>query len=95
MVSFVNNSKTFTLEHDELEKMLNQAAERGARKALSDVGLENGGARGDIRELRSLLQALRFAKQTAWQTVIRIVTTGLVLGLMATSAIKLKLFGGS
>lgn len=95
MVSSAKNTKMFTLGHDELEKMLNQAAERGARRALSDVGLENDGARGDIRELRSLLEALRFARHTAWQTIVRIITTGLILGLMASAAIKLKLFGGS
>ena len=94
-MSISKNTQIFTLKSDELEKLLNQAAELGARKALTDVGLENGGARGDIRELRSLLQALRFARRASWQTVIRVITTGLVLGLMASSAVKLKLFGGS
>ena len=93
MTLSVKNTQPLTLKHDELEKMLNRAAERGALRALSNVGLDGENAQADIRELRSLLQALRFAKRTAWQTIIRIVTTSFVLGLMATAAIKLKFFG--
>jgi len=48
----------------------------------------------DIRELRGLLDAFNTAKQTAWQTVVKIVTTGFVLALVAGALIKLKLFGG-
>jgi hypothetical protein len=44
--------------------------------------------------LRNLLEAFNTAKHAAWQTVVRITTTGLILGLMAGAAIKLKLFGG-
>lgn len=82
-----------TLPREELEEMLNRAAERGARRALADVGLDGDNAEADIRELRSLLQALRLAKSTAWQTAIRVITTGLLIALMAGIAIKLKMFG--
>jgi hypothetical protein len=40
-----------------------------------------------------LLAGLRLAKRTAVQTAVRIVTTGVLLALMAGIAIKLKLFG--
>jgi ribulose 1,5-bisphosphate carboxylase large subunit-like protein len=83
-----------TLPQKDLEDMLSRAAERGARRALADVGLDGENAREDIRELRSLLQALNLAKRTAWQTMVRIATTGLLLALMAGLAIKFKLFGG-
>lgn len=83
-----------TLPQEDLEDMLSRAAERGARRALADVGLDGENAREDIRELRSLLQALNLAKRTAWQTMVRISTTGLLLALMAGLAIKFKLFGG-
>lgn len=83
-----------TLPQEDLEDMLSRAAERGARRALADVGLDGENAREDIRELRSLLQALNLAKRTAWQTMVRIATTGLLLALMAGLAIKFKLFGG-
>lgn len=80
---------------DDFEKLLEEAAERGARKALADVGLDGEDAAQDIRELRGLLDAFTSAKHTAWQTVVKIVTTGFVLALMAGAMIKLKVFGGS
>jgi hypothetical protein len=33
------------------------------------------------------------ARRTAWQTIIRLVTTGLLLALIAGIAVRLKLFG--
>jgi ribulose 1,5-bisphosphate carboxylase large subunit-like protein len=89
-----NNDPLITLPREEFEEMLNRAAERGALRALHDVGLDGEDAAEDIRDLRSLLKALHLAKRTAWQTVIRITTTGLILALIAGAAIKLKLFGG-
>ena len=82
------------MPREEFEQLLEQAAELGARRALADVGLDGEEAAHDIRELRGLLEAFDTAKHTAWQTVIRITTTGLILALMAGVAIKLKLFGG-
>lgn len=82
------------LRREEFEEMLNCAAERGARRALHDVGLDGDDAAEDIRDLRSLLKAIHVAKHTAWKTVIRITTTGLIIALMAGAVIKLKLFGG-
>lgn len=83
------------LPPEELETLLAAAAERGACRALERLGLENGAARQDLHDLRSLLEALRLARRTAWQTVVRLVTTGILLALMAGIAIKLKLFGPS
>lgn len=79
---------------DEFEELLARAAERGARRALADVGLDGENAAHDIRELRGLLEAFNAAKHTAWQTVIRLVTTGFLLALVAGAVIKLKVFGG-
>lgn len=82
------------MPHDEFEELLARAAERGARRALADVGLDGEDAAHDIRELRGLLEAFNAAKHTAWQTVIRLVTTGFLLALVAGAVIKLKVFGG-
>ena len=68
---------------------------RGARAALSDVGLDGENAANDIRELRGLLEAFNTAKHTAWQTVIKLITTGFLLALVAGAIIKLKVFGGA
>ncbi len=78
----------------EFEELLELAAERGAKRALADVGLVDEHAAADIRDLRSLLGAIRIAKHTAWQTAVKIVTTAFILALLTWAGIKLKLFGG-
>ena len=83
------------LPADEFEALLERAAETGARGALHEVGLDGQDAAEDIRDLRSLLAGFRLAKQTAVQTAVRLITTGILLALMAGIAIKLKLFGTS
>ncbi|WP_017365805.1 DUF6127 family protein [Methylococcus capsulatus] len=82
------------MSRDEFEELLARAAERGARRALVDVGLDGPEAANDIRELRGLLEAFNTAKHTAWQTVVKMVTTGFLLALVAGALIKLKVFGG-
>lgn len=77
----------------EFEQLLERAAETGTRRALHEVGLDGDDAAEDIRDLRSLLAVFRLARQTAVQTAVRIITTGVLLALMAGIAIKLKLFG--
>jgi len=79
-------------EH-ELEELLARAAQEGARRALADVGLEGKEAALDIRDLRSLLECMRFVRRTAVQTAVRLITTGILLALIAGIAIKLKVFG--
>lgn len=83
-----------TIPRDEFEELLERAAERGAHAALVEVGLDGEDAANDIRELRGLLEAFNMAKRTAWQTVVKIITTGFLLALIAGAAVKLKLFGG-
>ncbi len=81
------------MPEDEFEAMLARAAEQGARRALADVGLDGPEAAIDIHDLRTLLESLRMARRTAWQTVVRVLTTGLLLALIAGVAVRLKLFG--
>lgn len=77
----------------EFEELLARAAEEGARRALSDVGLDGSEAALDIRDLRSLLASIRFVRRTAVQTTVHIITTGVILALLAGIALKLKVFG--
>jgi len=79
----------------EFEEVLARAAEEGAKRALADVGLEGKEAALDIRDLRSLLDCIRLVRRTAVQTSVRMITTGIILALLAGIAIKLKIFGGS
>ena len=90
----MSESNTTVLTEAQLELLLQRAAERGARKALADVGLDGKYAESDIRDLRTLLRAINLAKKTAWQTFIRVLTAGIITACMVGIAIKLKLFGG-
>jgi hypothetical protein len=44
--------------------------------------------------VRGLLEAFNTAKHTAWQTVVKVITTGFLLALVAGALIKLKVYGG-
>jgi hypothetical protein len=72
----------------ELQEMLDKAAEAGAKRALHDLGLHDDLAGADMRELRGLLDAWRNAKKAAWSTLIKNVTTALLLALAAGVWIK-------
>ena len=82
------------LMRKDFDDLLDRAAERGAERALSHLGLESSTAARDIHELRNLLEAWRDARRTAWQTVIKVITTGILAALLVGAAIKLKLMGG-
>ena len=84
-----------TVPQEEFAAMLEQAAEKGALHALHEVGLDGADAARDIRALRNLLDAWREARMTAWRTIVKAVTTGLLLALVTGAVIKLKLFGGA
>ena len=77
----------------EFEELLARAAEEGAKRALADVGLDGTEAAIDVRDLRSLLASIRFIRRTAVQPTVHIITTGVILALLAGIALKLKVFG--
>ncbi len=74
------------LRREDFDELLDRAAERGAERCLAHLGLENGSAAKDIRELRDLLEAWRDARRTAWQTTIKVVTTGILAALLVGAA---------
>ena len=78
----------------EFEAILARAAEEGAKRALGDAGLDGKEAALDIRDLRSLLDCIRFVRRTAVQTAVHLITTGVMLALLAGIALKLRIFGG-
>jgi 2-iminoacetate synthase ThiH len=71
------------LSHEELEEMLDRAAKRGARAALTELGLHDESAPRDLDELRGLLSAWRDTRKTMWQTVVRIATGGILMFIAA------------
>lgn len=67
------------LTPDELEAMLDRAARRGAKEALRSIGLLDDDAHKDITEMRGLLDAWRDTRKSIWTTVIRIITTAVLV----------------
>ena len=90
--TFVENM--LLLRREDFDDLLDRAAERGAERVLSHLGLEGATAAKDIRELRDLIEAWRDARRTAWRTAIKLVTTCILAALAVGAAVKLKLMGG-
>lgn len=95
MTDQTQEPSVLSMRQEDIDELLTRAAERGAERCLAHLGLENGHAARDIRELRDLLDAWRDARHTAWQTVIKVATTGILASLLVGAAIKLKILGGS
>lgn len=66
------------LSPEELEAMLDRAARRGAKEALTSIGLLDEDAHKDIAEMRSLLDAWRDTRKSIWTTVVRVSTAALL-----------------
>jgi len=66
------------LTPDELESMLDRAAKRGARQALSSIGLHDKSAAKDINEMRDLLDVWRDTRRGIWSTVVKVTTIAIL-----------------
>ena len=81
------------MTENNLQGLLEQASETGARRALARLGLDDASAAKDMNELRELLSAWRDAKRSARKAaigwVVRMVLALLLIGL----AFKLGLLG--
>ena len=80
------------IPRSEFETLLEQAACRGARKALIEVGLADEDAANDIRTLRDLAGSIKIMQRTFLQTLVRWVTVGLLALLVAGVAAKGGMF---
>ncbi len=79
------------ITNEKLGELLAQASENGARRALSQLGLDDEAASKDMTELRQLLSAWRDAKSTARKAAIGwVVKTALAL-LLIGIAVRLGL----
>ena len=72
-----------TLSVEELQTLLENAAEAGAQRTLKHLGLADERGVQDLREVRDLLGAWRAAKEQAWRTFVQIGTTALLVALLA------------
>jgi hypothetical protein len=69
---------------EELQVLIEQSAELGAKKALRDIGFsEDKDLLTDVSELRSLLDSWRSAKRTVGKTIVQALTTLFLAALMA------------
>lgn len=85
----MEHEETITLTVVQLERAMANAAKLGAREALRELGLHDDTAATDIRSLRGLLDAWRSARKTAYETTVRVLTTGLLAILAAGLAVGL------
>ena len=74
------------LTEEKLQEMLHKAAETGAKRALERLGLHDEDAAKDVEEMRSLLEAWRDVRRTAWQTFVQSCVKGLLLVIVLGSA---------
>lgn len=75
-----------SISEAQLEILLTNAAEVGAKRALEQLGLHDANAATDVHEMRSLLEAWRDVRRTAWHTLVQSAVKGLLLVIVAGSA---------
>jgi hypothetical protein len=69
---------SINLTPDELESMLDRAAKRGAKQALTSIGLHDKSAAKDINEMRDLLDVWRDTRRGIWSTVVKVTTIAIL-----------------
>ena len=74
------------ISEEKLEELLANAAEAGAKRALERLGLHDEDAAKDVHEMRSLLEAWRDVRRTAWHTLIQSCVKGLLLVIVLGTA---------
>lgn len=67
----------------EIEILITRAAEKGAERALKNIGLSDDMAVHDMHELRGLLDAWRSVKHGISKTVVQFLTVGCLGALSA------------
>jgi Family of unknown function (DUF6127) len=73
------------MDEQQLNLLIERAAERGARRALESVGLHDENAGKDIHDLRTLIDGWRQTRSTITKTITQWVTMG-ILGALALGA---------
>ena len=81
------------IKSEEFKLILEAAAEKGAKKALADVGLSDEEAIHDVHELRDLLDGWREVKKAIGQTVAKFLTTLVLAAIAAALALNVYTTG--
>ena len=74
-----------TITKAQLIKMIEDASDKGATKALARIGLHDEDAVHDVKELRNLLDGWRDTRKNVRATVVRVVTVA-ILGFIALAS---------
>ena len=72
-----------------LRAIVEEASQIGARRMVSQLGLDDATAHEDLSELRELLQAWRDAKASAWRAVVDWVVRGSLALLLVGIAYRI------
>ena len=75
---------TITITPEELETMLDRAAKKGAKQALSSIGLHDETAGRDISEMRNLLDTWRDTRKGIWSTTVKMSTIAIITFIAAS-----------
>lgn len=78
----------FCRDHELFQTALDEAAERGAQRALAAVGLSDAEAGEDVRDLRGLIKGFRDVKRVVIRTIAQWVTLGVLAALAAGAWLK-------
>ncbi len=78
---------------DQLPRLLEEASQAGAQRALARLGLADASAAKDMSDLRELLSAWRDAKSSARKAVVDWLVRGCLALLIIGIAVKLGLGG--
>jgi hypothetical protein len=78
------------LTPEEFEAMLDRVAKKGARAALEEIGLHDEQAGKDLDELRGLLASWRDTKKAMWTTVVKVITTAVLLFIAGAVGFYIK-----
>lgn len=71
------------MEAAEIARLLDEAAEKGAKRALETLGLHDEQAGNDIRDLRTLIDGWRQAKKSALNAMVKYFTVGVLTMIAA------------
>ena len=80
------------LSREQYDLLLEQAAYKGAQRALKDLGLADKEASNDIRVVRDLVRSLKMMQYTFIQTLVRWLVIGVLLLLITGIGVKLGSF---
>lgn len=85
----MTDSDGYKITPGELKKLLEEAAEAGATKALEELGLGDPKARDDLKEAIGLARAWKEARSTVAKTILQAITLGMIGALAVGAALGL------